>query len=68
MENKQSAPNININKQENFKLFLDNNPKNPEYIIEINLLSDKINIQAVKNVLNNISFLNHLLIMIHLLK
>ena len=56
MENKPSAPNININKQENFKLFLEGNPKNPEYIIEINLLSDKINIQAVKNVLNNITF------------
>ena len=47
---------INIIKQEYFKLFLDNNQTNPEFIIEINILSDKINIQALKNILNNITF------------
>ena len=53
MEYKQKT--LNIIKQENFKLFLDNNPKNAEYIIEINLLSEKINIQVLKNILNNIA-------------
>ena len=46
----------NIIKQENLKLFLDNNPKNIEYIIVINLLPEKINFQAIANIRNNITF------------
>ena len=54
---KASAPtNINFIKQEYFKLYIDNNANNPEYIIEISLLSDKLNIKALKNILNDITF------------
>ena len=56
MDNKSAPTSINLIKQEYFKLFLDNNQNNPEYIIEINLISDKLNIQAIKNILNNIIF------------
>ena len=56
MDNTSAPTSINLIKQEYFKLFLDNNQNNQEYIIEINLVSDKLNIQAIKNILNNIIF------------
>ena len=56
MDNTSAPTSINLIKQEYFKLFLDNNQNNQEYIIEINLVSDKLNILAIKNILNNIIF------------
>ena len=52
--NKTPAPPNELIKDCNFKLLLDNKFNNPEFIIEINLLSGKINFQAINNIGNNI--------------
>ena len=51
------APEVELKKKDNFMLLLDNKPNNQEYIIEIEIQSSKINIQAVNNCENN--FLNY---------
>lgn len=43
------APEVELQKKDNFMLLLDNKPNNQEYIIEIEIQSSKINIQAVNN-------------------
>ena len=48
------APSNEIIKEFCFKLSLDNNQNNPNYIIEISLSSGKINFQAINNIGNNI--------------
>ena len=51
------APEVELQKKDNFILLLDNKPNNQEYIIEIEIQSSKINIQTVNNCENN--FLNY---------
>lgn len=50
----KTAPHIDDKKEESFTLVLNNKPNNPEFVIEISLLSGKINIQAVNSIGNDI--------------
>ena len=48
------AQHIEDKKEESFTMVLNNKPNNPEFVIEISLLSGKINIQAVNSIGNDI--------------